>query len=520
MVRLPRLAIAVLPGLDHFIPDLARALEDTGALSVRVFVVRGPADVGAILAWTDRPERDAVWFEFCWPPFPALIAATDFAGRKVVVRVHRIEAYGSDHVAGTDWSRVSDVVVVGADMAARLREAAPEIDHPARVRVIHNGLDLDRFVPLASFDPYRIGWCGWFSLHKNPILALEILHRLRRRDPRYTLRISSKGGEQVAVDAFGHLARRLGLEAAIQWDGAIGPDSMPAWHAGNAVLLSTSVYESFGYAIAEAAACGCDLAILDNTAAAEFWPEATRFASVAEAVAIIRAAAPHRWRGLVAERFSIRLQAQRIVGFLDRPAPGFDSAQYWENRYRAGGTSGSGSHGRLARYKADTLNALVRRHNIGSVVEFGCGDGAQLALAAYPSYVGVDVSPTALALCRKRFEQDAAKRFLPAGDGGIGRADMALSLDVIFHLVEQDVFDRYMRALFDAALRFVVIYGSDREQPTPDPHVRHRAFSRWIGENAQDWRRVERGRNPYPFDPGRPDDTSFCEFQIFERSGA
>ena len=81
-------------------------------------------------------------------------------------------------------------------------------------------------------------------------------------------------------------------------------------------MLSTSVYESFGYAIAEAAACGCDIAVLDNTAAAEFWPEATRFASVDQAVDIIRAARPHRWRDLVAGRYEVGLQAQRVVDLL------------------------------------------------------------------------------------------------------------------------------------------------------------------------------------------------------------
>ncbi len=281
-----------------------------------MFSVRGAADLAAALAWTDQPDRDAVWFEFCWPPFPALIAGTEFGGRRVIVRVHRIEAYGSDHVAATDWSRVSDVMVVGEDMARRVRAAAPEIDLLARLHVIHNGVDTDRFTPFAEFNPYRIGWCGWFSLHKNPLLALEILHRLHDEDRRYRLHISSKGGEKVALDAFRHLARRLGLEAAIRLDGAIGPDAMPAWHARNGVLLSTSVYESFGYAIAEAAACGCDLAILDNEAAGEFWPAPTRFAAVDEAVAIIQAAHPHRWRERVVSRYGLRLQAERIVKLL------------------------------------------------------------------------------------------------------------------------------------------------------------------------------------------------------------
>ncbi len=320
MGRLPRLAIAVLPGLDHFVPDLAAALNATGRVEARVFPVTSLADVGPMLLWADCPASDAIWFEFCWPPFPAFLKATDFGGRRVIVRIHRIEAYGTDHVAHTDWSRVNDVVVVGQDMARRAREAAPEIGFACRLHVIHNGLDLTAFAPGDSFDRTRIGWCGWFSLHKNPLLALEILHRLRRLDERYRLCVSTKGGELVVMDAFRHLARRLDLSDAISFDGAIGRHlPMAAWHRRNGVLLSTSVYESFGYAIAEAAACGCDIAILDNTAAAEFWPGASRFASVEQAVAIIAGARPNRWRALVEQNYDVGRQAHVVADLMTAP---------------------------------------------------------------------------------------------------------------------------------------------------------------------------------------------------------
>jgi hypothetical protein len=38
---------------------------------------------------------------------------------------------------------------------------------------------------------------------------------------------------------------------------------------------------------------------------------------------------------------------------------------------------------------------------------------------------------------------------------GLFRAELGLSLEVIFHLVEDDVFDVYMRHLFASATRFV-----------------------------------------------------------------
>lgn len=193
------------------------------------------------------------------------------------------------------------------------------------------------------------------------------------------------------------------------------------------------------------------------------------------------------------------------------------SADYWDQRYRAGGTSGAGSYGRLAAFKAEVLNDFVRARGIRSVIEFGCGDGAQLALAEYPAYVGIDVSPAAVTLCTERFAQDPTKHFYLASAVPPGPFDLVLSLDVIYHLVENATFDAYMRGLFDQATDHVVIYASDRDAAGPSPHVRHRAFTPWVARNRPDWRHAETVPNRYPFDAADPDETSFADFHFFER---
>src|SRR5215813_3950412 len=114
------------------------------------------------------------------------------------------------------------------------------------------------------------------------------------------------------------------------------------------------------------------------------------------------------------------------------------SASFWESVYRQGGTSGPGSYGRLAEFKAEILNEFVQSGNVRKVIEFGCGDGAQLSLAKYPEYVGVDVSPGAVQRCSSLFANDRSKRFFLAGTlpKDLGAFDLALSVDVIYHLVE------------------------------------------------------------------------------------
>jgi SAM-dependent methyltransferase len=195
------------------------------------------------------------------------------------------------------------------------------------------------------------------------------------------------------------------------------------------------------------------------------------------------------------------------------------SADYWDARYRAGGGSGAGSHGRLAHFKAEVLNPFVRRRGIRSVVEFGCGDGAQLGLADYPSYDGVDISPAALRLCMDRFANDTTKRFHLASQlpPRFGPFDLALSLDVICHLVEDAAFDIYMRRLFAHATGHVVIYACDRDRPGTAPHIRHRAFTPWIERHQPRWRLVATIPNRHPYRPSNPDETSSADFHFFER---
>lgn len=196
-----------------------------------------------------------------------------------------------------------------------------------------------------------------------------------------------------------------------------------------------------------------------------------------------------------------------------------NSADYWERRYDGGGTSGAGSYNRLAEFKADFLNDFVARNKIGSVVEFGSGDGAQLELATYPCYTGVDISTTAITSTRRRFEADTSKAFLHSSEVPVGlTAELSLSLDVVYHLIEDETFDDHMRALFAAASRFVIIYSSNMEAPQPAPHVRHRRFTDWIALHQPEFVLKDRVANAYPFDEADPGNTSFADFYVFERS--
>jgi hypothetical protein len=205
-------------------------------------------------------------------------------------------------------------------------------------------------------------------------------------------------------------------------------------------------------------------------------------------------------------------------------APPSDSEQfssskaYWENRYAAGGDSGPGSHRKLARFKADILNAFVISEDIESIIEFGCGDGRQLKLFSFPKYLGLDVSPTAISRCRKLFRLDDSKTFKLSKEYSGEKAELTLSLDVIFHLVEDDIFEEYMRRLFASSNRYVVIYSSDTDENTSEqgPHVKHRKFTEWIENNLINWRLIRHIPNKYPY-KGDVKKGSSADFYIYKK---
>ena len=196
-----------------------------------------------------------------------------------------------------------------------------------------------------------------------------------------------------------------------------------------------------------------------------------------------------------------------------------NSSNYWENRYVSGGNSGIGSYGRLAQFKADVINQFVRENNIQKIIEWGCGDGNQLSLAAYPQYIGFDVSKEAIAICQKKFIGDKAKQFIYCGSDNFSTkhtAELTLSLDVLYHLIEDEVYETYMRRLFETSTRYVCIYSCNDEKTTNAQHVKHRKFTDWIDIYAKEWRMIRIIKNRYPYSPDVPE-SSWSDFYFYEK---
>lgn len=177
--------------------------------------------------------------------------------------------------------------------------------------------------------------------------------------------------------------------------------------------------------------------------------------------------------------------------------PKFDSIKYWEKRYKKGANSGIGSYGKFADFKAEVINNFLKNNQIDSVIEFGCGDGNQVSLINYPQYLGFDVSETVINTCCDKFTNDHTKTFKLISAYTNQVAQLTISLDVIYHLVEFDAYETYMNRLFESSHEFVLIYSSNTDETFSDTslHVKHRKITHWIKINYPHWSLIKEIKN-------------------------
>lgn len=197
-----------------------------------------------------------------------------------------------------------------------------------------------------------------------------------------------------------------------------------------------------------------------------------------------------------------------------------NSQKYWEDRYINGGNSGAGSYNKLAQFKATVLNRIFKEKCIHHVIDCGCGDGNQLSMYTIAKYTGLDVSSTIIKKLKEKYHQDSSKTFhVIENDADVlwesmESADAALSIDVIFHLVEDSVYISYLDRLFHMDVKYVIIYSTNMDRYRAH-HVRDRKITVLIEHKYKQWKLIETIDNIYKNVP--EPHGSECSFFVYER---
>jgi hypothetical protein len=183
------------------------------------------------------------------------------------------------------------------------------------------------------------------------------------------------------------------------------------------------------------------------------------------------------------DQIIVTTQKVLVENNIDKEGPksngnNFNSIKYWEERYFNGGNSGNGSYGFLAEYKKDFINQFIIENNIKSLLEYGCGDCNQLSMIKCDDIIGVDVSITAINKCGDIMKNS---KFIHLENNNFPtiKTDLLLSLDVIYHLIEDNLYEEYIGNIINHGSEYLIIYSADFDNDKDfSKHVKPRNFTK------------------------------------------
>ncbi len=253
--------IAIFASHDAFIKDIAADLANDN--QVRKFDGESLERLQDLLRWAD-----IAWFEWC---DQLLIAATTLPKScTIVCRLHSYEAF-TEMPGQVDWSKVDQVVFVNQSVRELV---GPRIPSTVPTTIIYNGVDLGRFaLPTDKPTTKKIGSVGYINYKKNPALLLYAFEKIYRHDSSYTLHIAGQHQDPRIELYMNNYLRRHPLP--VSFDGWV--NDMPAWYHDKQFVISTSLFESFHYSIAEGMACGCLPLVHDWYGADYLYPHKSLF---------------------------------------------------------------------------------------------------------------------------------------------------------------------------------------------------------------------------------------------------
>lgn len=140
---------------------------------------------------------------------------------------------------------------------------------PARLHVLRNGVDLQRFRPLpqpemrtelgVAGEPLLLS-VGHLIERKGHHVAIEALAELRKTRPGARLVVIGEGEERAALTA---LAARLGVTEQVRLTGSLPNTELLKWYSAADVLLLCSSREGWANVLLESMACGTPVVATD-----------------------------------------------------------------------------------------------------------------------------------------------------------------------------------------------------------------------------------------------------------------
>ena len=185
--------------------------------------------------------------------------------------------------------------------------------------------------------------------------------------------------------------------------------------------------------------------------------------------------------------------------------------EIWNNRYQNGCNSGAGSYNELYIFKRDIINDIINKNSIKSIIDFGCGDGNQIKEINIENYIGIDIAKASIDICKMKYN-GSSKKFYTYGeiDTMNLQSELTISLDVLYHILEEELYNTYLKNLFSSSSKYVLIYSSNYDGIHDRQHIHTRQFTNNIENMFPNWQMIEKINQKYP-------NISSADFYLYEK---
>ncbi len=275
--RNERLAFFCLPGLDHFIKDIAQILSNI--YEVKLVVTTDSRQIQEAYNWAD-----IVWLEWANELAIEITNKLPKAGKKILCRLHGYESLRLDFLKNIKWDKIDHVIFVAENVLKTTIENCSQIKFIPQ-SLVWNGIDLTKFTFKIREPGPNIVFVGHFNYKKNPVFATQILKKLTDIDPNYSLFWAGQMQDERMYRYVSYILEKMEIKDKFKFDGFI--KNVEDYLEDKNIFLSTSIHEGYGVAILEAMSKGIKPVIHNFYVAEEFYPKDYIFQTIDEAVEMI-----------------------------------------------------------------------------------------------------------------------------------------------------------------------------------------------------------------------------------------
>lgn len=212
-------------------------------------------------------DCDIAWFEWCGNLAINGLASPRIGNTKNIVRLHSYEFF-VDFPSKIDWNKVDALVTVNtfvADLLPKKFGMRSDI-----IKFLPNGVDMNKYrIPENKKYNKKVAYVGYLNYKKGPELLLHMFNALYKFDNKFEFHIAGQHQDERYAMYYYHLLQRLPFKVYFDdWQ-----NDVSKYLEDKDYIISSSLFESFQYSIAEGMAQGLIPLIHHWPGAETIWPE-------------------------------------------------------------------------------------------------------------------------------------------------------------------------------------------------------------------------------------------------------